>query len=113
MAAIKSTELLIVLTSFANLGDAQLMARSLIERRLAACVQINEGVHSVYHWNGKICEEQEVTLSAKTALVKWNEISAFIKSNHPYDLPELVGLTPAEYDQAYGQWVWAEVNSGL
>ena len=110
MAAIKSTELLIVLTSFANLGDAQLMARSLIERRLAACVQINEGVHSVYRWNGKICEEQEVSISAKTVAGKWDEISTFIKDNHPYELPELIGMSPAEYDLVYGQWVQAEVN---
>jgi len=112
MAEIKSTQLLIVITSFSKLEDAQVMARKLIQQRLAACVQINEGVHSVYRWDGKICEEQEVTLSAKTSSGKWDEISAFIKSNHPYDLPELIGMTPAEYDLAYGQWVQAEVNSG-
>ena len=112
MAEIKFTQLLIVITSFSRLEDAQVMARKLIQQRLAACVQINEGVHSVYRWDGKICEEQEVTLSAKTSSWKWDEISAFIKSNHPYDLPELIGMTPAEYDLAYGQWVHAEVNSG-
>lgn len=88
------------------------MARNLVEQRLSACVQIHEGIHSVYRWAGKICEEKEVTLSAKTDARKWDEISAFIKSHHPYDVPELVGITPSEYDQAYGQWVQVEVNSG-
>jgi periplasmic divalent cation tolerance protein len=111
MTEIKSAQLLIVLTTFAKLGDAQVMARTLIEHRLAACVQIKEGVHSVYRWDGEIFEEQEVTLSAKTDIGKWHEISTFIKSHHPYDLPELIGMTPAEYDQAYGQWVQTEVNS--
>ena len=111
MAEIQSTQLLIVITSFAKLGDAQVMARKLIQERLAACVQINEGVHSVYRWNGKICEEQEVSISAKTVAGKWDEISTFIKDNHPYELPELIGMTPAEYDLAYGQWVQAEVHS--
>ena len=111
MAEIKSTHLLIVSTSFAKLEHAQVMARKLIQQRLAACVQINKGVHSVYRWDGKICEEQEVTLLAKTDARKWDEISAFIKSNHPFDLPELIGMTPTEYDLAYGQWVQVEVNS--
>ena len=79
MADIQFTQLLIVITSFAKLGDAQVMARKLIQERLAACVQINEGVHSVYRWNGKICEEQEVSISAKTVAGKWDEISTFIK----------------------------------
>ena len=112
MAEIKSTQLLIVITSFAKLEDAQVMARKLIQHRLAACVQINEGMHSIYRWDGKICEEREVTLSAKTNAGKWDEISAFIKTNHPYDLPELISMTATEYDLAYGQWVQAEVNSG-
>jgi periplasmic divalent cation tolerance protein len=111
MAEIKSTQLLIVITSFTKLEHAQVMARKLIQQRLAACVQINEGVHSVYRWDGRIHEELEVILSAKTDAEKWDEISAFIKSNHPYDLPELIGMTPTEYDLAYSQWVQAEVNS--
>ena len=110
MADIQFTQLLIVITSFAKLGDAKVMARKLIQERLAACVQINEGVHSVYRWNGKICEEQEVSISAKTVAGKWDEISTFIKDNHPYELPELIGMSPAEYDLVYGQWVKAEVN---
>jgi periplasmic divalent cation tolerance protein len=62
MAEIKSTQLLIVITSFAKLEHAQVMARKLIEQRLAACVQINDGVYSLYRWDGKICEEREVIL---------------------------------------------------
>ena len=111
MSEIEHTHLLIVLTSFAKLEDAQVMARKLVEHRLAACVQIHDGVHSVYRWNGKICEEKEVLLSAKTAAYQWPQISDFMKSHHPYELPELIGMTPIEYDQAYGQWVTTEVNS--
>jgi len=110
MAEFKTSQLLIVLTSFSKVEDAQVMARKLVEHGLAACVQITEGVHSVYRWEGKIYEESEVSLAAKTAASMWDEISAFIKSNHSYDLPELVAITPTEYDQAYGQWVQAEVK---
>ncbi len=86
------------------------MARKLIENRLAACVQIHEGVHSIYQWQGKVCEEREVLLSAKTVVDNWSEISSFIKRHHPYDLPELIAHTPVKYEEQYGKWVQAEVK---
>ena len=110
MAEIQSIPLLVVITSFSRREDAQVMARQLLEQRLAACVQIMEGVLSVYRWQGRICEEQEVILTAKSDATQWKEIAAFIKTNHPYDVPEVIGMTPSEYDRAYGQWVRAEVK---
>jgi periplasmic divalent cation tolerance protein len=110
MTADKFPELLIVLTSFSKIEDAQDMARKLIENRLAACVQIKEGVKSIYRWEGKVCEEQEVLLTAKTIAVNWAEIANFIKSNHPYDLPEVIALIPEKYEERYGKWVQAEVK---
>ncbi|CAM3687114.1 divalent-cation tolerance protein CutA [Polynucleobacter arcticus] len=106
----KSTELMIVVTTFASIEDAKKMAYQLIESRLAACVQIQEGVHSIYRWEGKICEGNEVLLSAKTVADKWMDISNFIKSHHPYDLPELIAYAPAKYEAFYGKWVQAEVK---
>jgi periplasmic divalent cation tolerance protein len=105
-----SSELLLVVTSFPKLEDAQAMARKLVENRLAACVQIQEGIHSIYHWDGKVCEEKEALLSAKTVADKWLEISDFIKSHHPYDLPEVLGFHPEKYEEQYGKWVQAEVK---
>ena len=105
-----SSELLLVVTSFPKLEDAQAMARKLVENRLAACVQIQEGIHSIYHWDGKVCEEKEALLSAKTVPDKWLEISDFIKSHHPYDLPEVLGFHPEKYEEQYGKWVQAEVK---
>jgi periplasmic divalent cation tolerance protein len=105
-----STELLIVVTSFALMEDAKKMAHQLIDGHLAACVQIQEGVHSIYRWDDKICEEKEVLLSAKTVVDNWLEISHFIKSHHPYDLPEIMGFHPEKYEAQYGKWVQAEVK---
>jgi periplasmic divalent cation tolerance protein len=106
----KSTELLIVITTFVSLEDAKEMAHQLIKARLAACVQIQEGVHSIYRWDGKICEEKEVLMSAKTIADKWIDISNFIKSHHPYDLPEVIAYAPEKYEAHYGKWVEAEVK---
>ena len=108
---VNSSKLLVVLTSLPDMGVAKVMARSLIENNLAACVQITEGVQSIYRWEGKVCEEQEVLLSAKTTQAKWSEISAFRQSTHPYDLPEILAFSPEWYEKQYGNWVESEVNS--
>jgi periplasmic divalent cation tolerance protein len=105
------SSLLIVITSLPTLEQAQTIARKLVENRLAACVQIQQGVKSIYRWDGKICEENEVLLSAKTSRALWKEIQVFIQNNHPYDLPEIMAFTPVEYEQQYGQWVEAELMS--
>ena len=91
--------------------SASTIARALVEAQLAACVQITEGISSIYRWEGKVCEEQEVLLSAKTVAHRWDEIYIFIKDSHPYDLPEILAFSPEQYDQQYGEWVQAEVNS--
>jgi periplasmic divalent cation tolerance protein len=108
---IKVNRLLVVVTTLPNMEAASALAKSLVEAHLAACVQINEGLYSVYRWDGKICEEQEVLLSAKTMAHQWEEVCAFIKASHPYDLPEILAFSPEQYDQQYAQWVSSEVNS--
>ncbi len=110
MAQNKSVELLIVVTTFASMKDAKKMAHQLIESRLVACVQIQEGVHSIYRWEGKICEGNEVLLSAKTVADKWADIAQYIQSNHPYDLPEVIAYAPEKYEAHYGKWVESEVK---
>ncbi len=84
---------------------AKLLAQQLIDEHLAACVQIQEGIQSVYRWDGKICDDTEVLFSAKSSPSQWQLIEAFIKSHHPYQLPEILALKPAEYSQAYGVWI--------
>jgi len=108
---IKGDGLLVVVTTLPNMEAAKALAKSLVEVHLAACVQINEGLYSVYRWDGKICEEQEILLSAKTVANQWEAVCAFIKESHPYDLPEILAFSPEQYDQQYAQWVSSEVNS--
>jgi len=108
---VNSSKLLVVLTSLPDLEAATGLARSLVEKHLAACVQLTEGIQSIYRWEGKVCEEHEVLLSAKTTKSKWLEISAFIQSAHPYDLPEILAFSPEQYEKQYGKWVQSEVHS--
>lgn len=110
-ALAKTSQLLVVVTSLPSLAAAQSLARSLIEEKIAACVQLSNGIHSIYRWEDRVCEESEVLLSAKTTANQWPTISSFIQKNHPYDLPEILAFTPEQYSEQYGEWVSSEVNS--
>jgi periplasmic divalent cation tolerance protein len=108
---VNPSKLLVVVTSLPSAETAKAVARALVEQNLAACVQLTEGIQSIYRWEEKIFEEQEVLLSAKTTEPKWLEILAFIKTTHPYDLPEILAFAPDQYEIQYGKWVESEVNS--
>jgi len=108
---VNPSKLLVVVTSLPDLGAAKVLARALVEKNLAACVQLIDGIQSIYRWEGKVCEEHEVLLSAKTTESKWLEISAFIQKTHSYDLPEILAFSPEQYEKQYGKWVESEVNS--
>jgi len=110
-APVNSSNLLVVVTSLPDLEAAKGIAHALVESNLAACVQLMSGVQSIYRWEGKICEEQEVLLFAKTIAARWLDVSAFIQSAHPYDLPEILAYSPEQYERQYGKWVESEVNS--
>lgn len=112
-AQVNPSKLLVVVTSLPDAGTAKDMAHALVKNNLAACVQLMDGIQSIYRWEGKICEEQEVLLFAKTTDSKWSEISAFIQSVHPYDLPEILAFSPEQYEKQYGKWVESEVNSKI
>ena len=109
--SVTHNQLLVVVSSLPNMQAAKDLARALVEENLAACVQLMDGLQSVYRWEGKVCEEHEVLLSAKTSASKWLEISSFIQAQHPYDLPEILAFSPEQYSQQYGAWVQTEVNS--
>lgn len=102
--------ILIVITTLPNIQEAKTLGRSLLDHRLAACIQIQEGVYSIYRWDDQICEETEVLLSAKTSETSWPELESYIVEHHPYDLPEIIALSPSQYSQAYGAWVSKELK---
>jgi periplasmic divalent cation tolerance protein len=104
------TELLLVMTSLPDIEAAKALARRLIDVNLAACVQLQSGVQSIYRWEGRICEEQEVVLVAKTTAEQWSAISAYIKQNHPYDVPEIIAQPITHSHTDYARWVIAETR---
>ena len=104
------TELLLVMTTLPDMEVAKALARRLIDANLAACVQLQSGVQSIYQWEGRICEEQEVVLVAKTTAGRWTAISDYIKQNHPYDVPEIIAQPITHSDSDYARWVIVETT---
>ena len=103
----KEIDILSVATTVGSRADALRLARALVERRLAACVQVEEGLTSVYRWKGQLCEDAEVRLVIKTLPEQLAALEAFFATEHPYELPQLVAV-PARASAAYAQWVRAE-----
>lgn len=102
--------ILVVTTTVGSAAAAAALARSILEHRLAACVQIDPEVTSFYRWKGQLCEEQEARLVIKTAPGQEAALRAFLAEHHPYELPQFVAVSvPASAD--YAQWVLGEVSA--
>lgn len=81
------------------------LARGLVEERLAACAQVLPGLTSVYRWQGRVHEEAEVLLLAKTTAQRLPELEAWLRQAHPYDTPECVTLAPERVEPRYLAWL--------
>jgi len=104
---------LLVLTNLPDAGTAQTLARLLIERRLAACVNILAPCQSMYRWQGRIEDATEIPLLIKTTASCYAALEAAIRAHHPYELPEIIAVSVERGLPAYLAWVGAETTSGL
>ena len=94
----------IVLTTLGADADATLIARTLIDERLAACVNILPVMTSVYRWQGKVEQDREQQVVIKTATDRVAALQARLRQLHPYELPEFLVLD-ARGSEAYLAWV--------
>jgi len=105
----KDRDILTVTTTVATRAEADALARALLARRLAACVQVEEGLTSFYRWQGKDCADAEVRLTIKTLPQCAGAVQALFAQEHPYDVPQFTAWT-AHASEAYAAWVHAEVS---
>ena len=84
---------------------AKKIAHALIEKKLAACVNILPNITSVYRWENEITCDSEVQLIIKTTADKFIELSAMIKHLHPYTTPEIIALNIQQGNQKYLNWI--------
>jgi periplasmic divalent cation tolerance protein len=95
----------LVLTTFPADGDAETLAATLIEERLAACVNILPPMRSVYRWQGKVEKADERQLLIKTSLGRVRALEKRVKELHPYDVPEFLALMVDQTSKDYLSWV--------
>ncbi|MDR0528129.1 MAG: divalent-cation tolerance protein CutA [Zoogloeaceae bacterium] len=103
-------DFLLVLTTLPDAQSARQMAAALVERRLAACVHVLARCRSVFLWKGNLEETDEIPLHIKTSAKCYAALEAFIRKNHPYELPEIVALPLTNGLPAYFHWLETETN---
>ncbi|MGI8838635.1 MAG: divalent-cation tolerance protein CutA [Pyrinomonadaceae bacterium] len=92
-----------------NPEEASRLAELLVERKLAACVQILPPMESVYRWQGKVDRQQEILLIAKTVNAKFAELEREVRAVHSYETPEIVALPLTALSEPYRQWLTASL----
>lgn len=104
------TSPLLILCTCPDAESAGRIARTLVDERLAACVNRLPGVTSVYRWQGEIHEDGEVLLLIKTRRELFEALRARVMALHPYDVPEVIALEIAAGHAPYLQWLRAETT---
>ncbi len=99
------SERVVALSTVGSPQDAERIARALVERRLAACVNIVPGVISFYRWRGELQRDAERMLVIKTRSEKLGALREALVALHPYELPELVALPIADGHPPYLGWI--------
>jgi periplasmic divalent cation tolerance protein len=95
----------LLLTTAGSEDEAAKIARELVERRLAACVNVVSGVASTYRWKGAVETASEWLLVIKTLPDRFDDVQAALGELHSYELPELVMIDPERVDPRYAGWI--------
>jgi periplasmic divalent cation tolerance protein len=102
-------EVRVVLVTAPDAEAGGRLARTLVDEHLAACANLVPGVRSIYRWEGRVQEDDEVLLVIKTTAEREAALCERVSSLHPYDLPEVLALPAVGGSDAYRAWVRREV----
>jgi periplasmic divalent cation tolerance protein len=94
-----------VITTVGTEDQANLIAREILGRRQAACVNIVPGVRSIYRWQGKVCSDTEFLLIVKTLDSEFEAVAATIRELHSYELPEILTFDVGQGDRKFLEWI--------
>ena len=104
------TDKKLVLTTAGSQQEAQQIARTLVDGRLAACVNIIPQIQSIYRWQGKVEDAQEWLLLIKTTNQAFEHVRDAIRELHSYELPECISLSVEDGSAAYLNWISESVD---
>jgi len=101
---------MLMITTAGNEEQAATIARELVGRRLAACVNVVPGIRSFYRWQGKICDDGELLLIIKTMASEVEAVTRAIRELHSYDLPEILAFEVSAGEPAFLEWLATSVG---
>ena len=101
---------IVVVTTVGTEEQAYLIAREIVARRQAACVNIVPGIRSIYRWKGKICKDGELLLLVKTLEEEFEAVAATIRELHSYELPEILSFSVTRGEQGFLDWIAGSVD---
>ena len=101
---------IVVMTTVGTEEQANLIAREIVARRQAACVNIVPGIRSIYRWKGKICKDGELLLIVKTLEGEMEGVTATIRELHSYELPEILAFHVDHGETGFLGWIAGSVD---
>ena len=105
-----TTEYIFVFITAPNEEEASKISYTVVEERLAACVNIIRSVRSIYRWQGAIEDESEVLMIVKTKKTLFERLQKRVKELHSYSVPEIIGLPVTEGSKQYLHWLGQETE---
>ena len=107
------SDAILVLTTVSSEDEAVKLVRTLLERRVIACGTLVPGARSLYRWQGKIADEQEIVLLLKTRSARVEALQDAFRELHPYKVPELLALAVDSGLEKYLEWINSETSLSL
>jgi periplasmic divalent cation tolerance protein len=104
------TEALIVLCTCPGPEVAERLAAGLVVGGRAACVNILPQIRSIYRWEGAVNNDPEALMIIKTSVSAYADLESWLAAHHPYEVPEIIALTPVQGSAAYLDWVTSETT---
>lgn len=104
------TDKVIVFSTCSSTEEANRIARGLVEERLAACVNVVNGVRSIYQWQGSVHEGEEVMLVVKSRRDLLGRLQERLANMHSYEVPEAIAIPVVDGLPAYLEWLERELN---
>jgi periplasmic divalent cation tolerance protein len=102
---------LLVLTNLPDRAAAERLADTVVEKNLAACVNILAPCRSIYRWKGAVQHDEEHPMLIKTTAERYPALEQALRAGHPYELPEIIAVPIQQGLPAYLEWVAAETKA--
>jgi periplasmic divalent cation tolerance protein len=104
---------IVILSAASSESEAKSIGKILVEEKLAACVNIINGVRSLYIWKEKYCDEQEALLLIKSRQTLFRKVVKRIQELHSYEVPEIIALPVSDGSTEYLEWIGSATRKGI